>query len=717
MTDIAALGISVDTRDLKSAKNEFVQFSNAAKVAERAASGLSNTSSKFSSAEIKAMEAAMGGVERASTAAGKALAAASLAAQRAGSVGSSGVKALGQASGAARAQVQNLSYQMQDIITMLISGQAPFMLLAQQLPQVTQNGGQLNGVFSAMKQTIAGLISPLGLATTAFVLIGSAAVSYFSEWMSSGVETDKTLKDHADMIERVAEEWGKAVPALQSYVAALKASKSNEELLTSTRSVADKQWELARQQVANLNVELSNTISLMNQAGTESTTVQAFHAAWEDVSVSVSKGEQNLSAVKQVQDTLASAIAQTGVPALVSFQAAFADLTQTMAGATRQAETYTQAALQALLVGKNGPQLGSLSPLFSESGKFYSGEDFTPRDAPMPSSRPLIELEGLPGASKTSSSSKQKAYESATLSINEQTRALQAQNQAQAALNPLVEDFGYSQARVKVATDLLLAAERDKRAITPQLISDINAMAEGYAAQVVAQNQATEATKRAQEAVAFAKQTTAGFLNELRNGLRNGETFWESFGNAALSVLDRITDKLLNDVLDSLFKVGGVGSGGGGGFLSSLFSGLFGGGKSFFPTMPGAGLFENGGYTGDGAASKAAGIVHAGEYVFSAAATKRLGVGNLDRMHAGAKKGYQSGGYVTPFSGITAQGTGQAANQNVHVTVGVSVDQNGNLQAYVKDVARGEAARATSKGISEYQKQRQNLYDNGRNAA
>ncbi|MFF2320225.1 phage tail length tape measure family protein [Agrobacterium sp. NPDC058088] len=718
MTDIAALGISVDTRDLKSAKNEFVQFSNAAKVAERAASGLSNTSNKFSSAEIKAMAAAMGGVERASTAAGKALAAASLAAQRAGSVGASGVKALGQASGAARAQVQNLSYQMQDIITMLISGQAPFMLLAQQLPQVTQNGGQLNGVFAAMKQTISGLISPLGLATTAFVLIGSAAVSYFSEWMSSGVETDKTLKDHADMIERVAEEWGKAVPALQSYVAALKASKSNEELLTSTRSVADKQWELARQQVANLNVELSNTISLMNQAGTESTTVQAFHAAWEDVSVSVSKGEQNLSAVKQVQDALASAISQTGVPALVSFQAAFADLTQTMAGATRQAETYTQAALQALLVGKNGPQLGSLSPLFSENGKFYSGEDFTPRDAPTPSSRPLIELEGLPGASKTSSASKQKAYESATLSVKEQTRALQAQTQAQAALNPLVEDFGYSQARVKVATDLLLAAERDKRAITPQLIADINSIADAYANQVVEQNKVSEATKRAQEAVAFAKQTTAGFLNELRNGLRNGETFWESFGNAALSVLDRITDKLLNDVLDALFKVGGAGSGGGGGgFLSSLFSGLFGGGKSFFPTMPGAGLFESGGYTGDGAASKAAGIVHAGEYVFSAAATKRLGVGNLDRMHKGAKKGYQSGGYVTPFSGSTAQGTGQAGTQNVHVTVGVSVDQNGNLEAYVKDVARGEAVQVSTAVVKQNNKNQQNLYQNGERQA
>lgn len=757
MTDIAALGISVDTRDLKSAKNEFVQFSNAAKVAERAASGLSNTSNKFSSAEIKAMGAAMGGVERASAAAAKALAAASLAAQKAGSVGTSGVKALAQASGAARAQVQNLAYQIQDVGTMLAMGQSPFMLLAQQLPQITQNGGALTGVMAAFKQTLMGLISPLGLLTTGFVLLASGAISYFTSSSSAADKADEAWKQHAEIIKSLKSAFGEAAEGLSDYV-----TRSHTEIAAGARagletlkaaaidartafvdaflpsgslwgrSAVDQQFlpfkgaledfrksaRAGAPDFAGLRAEVERLVStdpsglrnagdaIINASSAAADAERKVRAAENAIALIGGTASSQVGGVNELAKAL-NELAGIAVPALSGTEQALAAYRKAMAAAQGSEDRASaRAAYDAAL-----QRISNQDPTVINS-------DGNLTNVPLPGQRPIT-LGDAP-VRGSGSSSKQKAYESATQSINEQTRALQAQNQAQAALNPLVEDYGYSQARVKVATDLLLAAERDKRAITPQLISDINALAEGYAAQVVAQNQATEATKRAQEAVAFAKQTTAGFLNELRNGLRNGETFWESFGNAALSVLDRITDKLLNDVLDALFKVGGAGSGGGGGgggFLSSLFSGLFGGGKSFFPTMPGAGLFESGGYTGDGAASKAAGIVHAGEYVFSAAATKRLGVGNLDRMHTGAKKGYQSGGYVTPFSGSTAQATGQAANQNVHVTVGVSVDQNGNLQAYVKDVARGEAVQATATGLKQYQRGRQDRYNGGENVA
>lgn len=701
--DIAQLGIEVQSGGVKAATNDLAKFTNAARVAERAASGISGASSKFSSAEIAAMSAAMGGVERSSNAAAKALAAASLAAQRAGSIGASGVKALGQASGAARAQVQNLSYQMQDIITMLISGQAPFMLLAQQLPQVTQNGGQLNGVFSAIKQTITGLISPLGLATTAFVLIGSAAVSYFSEWMSKGSESNKIAEEQARLIEAVADEWGKAVPALQAYVAALKDAKSAADLINVTNTLADNQWDMARQQVHNLNVEMGNTISLMTQAGVESETIYSFQKAWEDVTKAVSEGRQDLDAMKRVQDSLASAISQSGVPALSVFETAFADLAQTIAGATRQASTFREAAVQALLVGQNGPQLGQLSPLFSENGQFYSGEDFIPTDAPTPSRRPLIELEGLPKIGGGRKTAKQSAYSTATASVTEQTRALQAQTAAQASLNPLVSDYGYAVAKAKVETDLLLAAEKDKKAITPELTAQISAQAESYAQAVVEQNKLTEATKKATEAVNFVKNTTAGFINDLRDGLKNGESFWESFSNAALNVLDRITDKLLNDVLDAIFKVSNAGSSGGG-LLSGLFGGLFGGGgKSFFPSAPG-GLYADGGYTGNASEKAVAGVVHGGEYVFSKKATDRIGVGNLEAMHRSAK-GYAVGGYVGAAStSMPANSNVQAGGQSV-----VMIQLSPELVGQILQQAQGQ----TVKIVQQNEKNKQNLQQNG----
>ncbi|QIB36886.1 hypothetical protein G3A56_01805 [Rhizobium oryzihabitans] len=704
--DIAQLGIEVQSGGVKSATNDLKQFTNASRVAERAAAGLSDASGKFSTSEIAGMAAAMGTVEKTSNAAAKALAAASLAAQRAGSVGASGVKSLGQASGAARAQVQNLSYQMQDIVTMMAMGQSPFMLLAQQLPQVTQNGGQLNGVLSAIKQTITGLISPLGLATTAFVLIGSAAVSYFTEWMSKGSESNKIAEEQARLIEAVADEWGKAVPALQAYVAALKDAKSAADLINVTNTLADNQWDLARQQVHNLNVEMGNTISLMTQAGAESETIYSFQKAWEDVTRAVSEGRQDLDAMKRVQDALASAISQTGVPALSGFETAFNDLSQTIAGATRQAATFREAAVQALLVGQNGPKLGELSPLFSENGRFYSGEDFTPRDAPTPSGRPLIELEGLPsvGGGRTKTA-KQSGYETATASIAEQTRALQAQTAAQSTLNPLVSDYGYAVAKAKVETDLLLAAEKDKKAITPELTAQISAQAESYAQAVVEQNRLTEATKKATEAVNFVKNTTAGFINDLRDGLKNGESFWESFSNAALNVLDRITDKLLNDVMDAIFKVSNAGSSsGGGGFLSSLFGGLFGGKSASSYAGLSGGLFADGGYTGNASAKAVAGVVHGGEYVFSKKATDRIGIGNLDAMHRSAK-GYAVGGYVGSSATVTpANNNVQAGGQSV-----VMIQLSPELVGQILQQAQGQTVQI----VKQNNKNKNNLYQNG----
>ncbi|HEY4416852.1 MAG TPA: hypothetical protein VGO57_14265, partial [Verrucomicrobiae bacterium] len=45
--------------------------------------------------------------------------------------------------------------------------------------------------------------------------------------------------------------------------------------------------------------------------------------------------------------------------------------------------------------------------------------------------------------------------------------------------------------------------------------------------------------------------------------------------------------------------------------------------------------FSEGGFTGSGASSEVAGVVHRGEYVFSAPAVQRIGLGNLEAMHNG----------------------------------------------------------------------------------
>ena len=58
--------------------------------------------------------------------------------------------------------------------------------------------------------------------------------------------------------------------------------------------------------------------------------------------------------------------------------------------------------------------------------------------------------------------------------------------------------------------------------------------------------------------------------------------------------------------------------------------------------------FADGGYTGDGGKYEPAGIVHAGEFVFTKEQTRRAGVGNLYAL-AGALAGYAKGGLVNPL--------------------------------------------------------------------
>ena len=60
--------------------------------------------------------------------------------------------------------------------------------------------------------------------------------------------------------------------------------------------------------------------------------------------------------------------------------------------------------------------------------------------------------------------------------------------------------------------------------------------------------------------------------------------------------------------------------------------------------------FANGGYTGPGGKYQPAGIVHAGEFVFTKEQTRRAGVSNLYAM-ARALTGYAAGGFVDPLRG------------------------------------------------------------------
>jgi phage-related minor tail protein len=165
---------------------------------------------------------------------------------------------------------------------------------------------------------------------------------------------------------------------------------------------------------------------------------------------------------------------------------------------------------------------------------------------------------------------------------------------------------------------------------------------QGFKALADSMAEAEERTRVLRDAFDFTKDTVKGFFSDLRSGLDQGKSFWDAFADAAVNALNKIAEKLIDMALDQM--------------INSVFQGLMGafGGAGYSPAASAAikagvgGLYADGGYTGPGAASQPAGIVHAGEYVMSKRAVDRLGIGYLDALH-NAAKGYQTGGLVTPF--------------------------------------------------------------------
>ena len=125
------------------------------------------------------------------------------------------------------------------------------------------------------------------------------------------------------------------------------------------------------------------------------------------------------------------------------------------------------------------------------------------------------------------------------------------------------------------------------------------------------------------------------------------------------------------------------------GAFGQLLSGIGGmvGGKtgSILNTVVGIGgallggtpLFKTGGFTGGSDPDRAAGIVHEGEYVFDAVATRRIGVQNLEGIRKGGMRGFRSGGYVGTSPAIQPGNMQSAPANNALPPMHFSVDVSG----------------------------------------
>jgi len=153
------------------------------------------------------------------------------------------------------------------------------------------------------------------------------------------------------------------------------------------------------------------------------------------------------------------------------------------------------------------------------------------------------------------------------------------------------------------------------------------------------------------------KETTDGMGEFAKEAARNiqdtlGDTLeqvlsgnFKNIGDSFVKMLNRMVSQLASSQLNKLLFGSFDKSGDIGGIIGTLGKAVASSFGSSMATDVGTvgynDFFASGGYTGMGGKYEPAGVVHRGEYVINADATKKLGLGFLDRLN-----GYANGGYV-----------------------------------------------------------------------
>lgn len=207
------------------------------------------------------------------------------------------------------------------------------------------------------------------------------------------------------------------------------------------------------------------------------------------------------------------------------------------------------------------------------------------------------------------------------------------------------------------------------------------------------------------------KELATGFATDFVSQIRNGASAMDALKTAGLNALGKIADKLASMAVDNLWQnaFGGASSGAGGGLTGLLGKALGIGGGGSAPIMSSGLGAGTGGlsfpmFSANGNAFDMTNVVpfaRGGAFTNSIVDSPTLfkfakGTGMMGEAGPEAIMPLTRG----PNGKLGVAASGNSAPQNVHVTVGVSVDENGNLQAYVKDVAQSTTAAGVNAAMT-----------------
>lgn len=260
--------------------------------------------------------------------------------------GQKAVVSLGQQ----KAAVTNLSFQLNDLASGLMSGTSPFTLMAQQGSQVAQalqsSGGGIKGLLGTIGGAAGAVLNPLSLATFAVIGLGAAAIDYFSGLISGSKLSKEELAHHEEAIRKIADAYRSVLPEFARWVDAQEAAKtaaSNQAQLDASRADALKEQRTLLQQLQ----DVTSTASNRGAAVLDPDAAKNLEAVNAEVDAYVAKVNAGAGSTKEleavVQDVLKAISDVAGQPGFDDLNDKAKELSKTLAKTAADTEVVKKA--------------------------------------------------------------------------------------------------------------------------------------------------------------------------------------------------------------------------------------------------------------------------------------------------------------------------------------------------------------------------------------
>lgn len=456
-------------------------------------------------------------------------------------------------SGANSFNTANIAAQFQDIAVTSAMGMSPLQIALQQ-------GTQLSAVLSGMSSPIRGIaaafmsvISPVSLVTIGIVAAGAALIQYFSAADDGAEKIEDQLRKQEDLINAVVSRWKEASPALRAYSEELERARENQDRHTAATVAAEMKIKGLKGQMDGLIGAISrmdadfNLSNAINSADIEK--ASAFRQSMLGVKEAIEAGKDPTFGLDSAISSLSSILQDKANPQVKELLDYLTDVAAKMRDVANEAKSFTS--------------LPSLSPLWSEGGKLLSPDDFIPRVPGFPSSRPLIELEGLPGAEKQEKQLQKlrEGYRDLILTANQRIDQMRLELE-------LAGSSGAAADALRFEQDLLAQTMEKLGKITPDQRREIHGLAQEYGQLAQALEEA-----RVKSDLLFEREQMARSPVDQRVASQMRNLYGDEYKS---HMDDAIADQIrLNDqwrtAQDELQEVGDIGANALGGLLDILY--------------------------------------------------------------------------------------------------------------------------------------------------